>query len=628
MTETNPRSSMHRPACILLLWFAAATCLAQQVRIENLGPPFAGWVRTTIDRDPPRAVGQVGDVTYVVGRQTGRDTHVVDLHVALAAGQQLSVDLSKAVQASWTRPALPADPISWTGGPMTIGGSPMHWVGFQADGAGYLLHLRGRTGLMFNTDVWVTFYPDQAWAPAEALVTCSNPAVPDLREPSGSLALTFGTAITIVPGRGVGASLVEPGTYFADGQSRLLPVAFVWPQHLSDASSWSSVGSQSQLGVVAVGIGSLLQQGNPRYATTFSARDWAAPKLPEAVRRLHTWDKAVCGPNPRSADTGAQEDQVFVRGEMLLPGGAPAAMVTYLSAAKLANRPCNHLEADGSPMTGVPTTPGKLAILWNGRPHAGLWSVVDRRGKPTALAESTVPGGWSGPDVEHAFAATLFAGARATGSPALQQLLRSWATIYRLQWTITPGWSTTQPYAARAVGWEGMLAVLLFDGLEDRALANLVADHWRKRWDTVLSTSPRMQAAVWDIRTDDARLGSGQWWLPWQQAVGAYGLDIAGERFGRPAARAMALAAAKTVLARAWRQVDGRWRSTSQMPVDPACDAETQWTEAWAYFGGALGIATILRHEPQHEQARAIWQQLVDSATKVSETSWLAPEVQ
>jgi hypothetical protein len=623
---------MHRTACRLLralTWLLACSlCLAQQVRIENLGPPFSGWVRTTIDRDPPRAVGQVGDATYVVGRQTGRDTHVVDLRVTLAAGEQRTVDLSAAAPTSWVRPPLPADPVAWAGGPMTLAGQPMQWVSLAPDGAGYLLHLRARTGRMFCVDVWATYYPGQAWAPAEALVTCSNPAVPDMGEATGDLALVFGDALTIVPGRGVGAPLVAAGTAFADGQARVLLLTFVWPRHLQTASEWSSVGSQAALGVAAVGIERLQAQGNPRYPPVFSARDWAAPKLPEAVRRLHTWERAVCGPNPRSADTGSQEDQVFVRGEMLLPGGAPAAMVTYLSAAKLANRPCNHLEADGSPMNGTTTVPGKLPILWNGRPHAGLWSVVDRRGKPTALAESAVPGGWSGPDVEHAFAATLFAGARATGSPALQQLLRSWATIYRLQWTTTPGWSTTQPYAARAVGWEGMLAVHLWDGLEDRELAAAVADHWRKRWDTVLSTSPRMQAAVWDIRTDDARLGSGQWWLPWQQAVGAYGLDIAGERFGRPAARAMALAAAKTVLARAWRRVDGLWRSTSQMPVDPARDAETQWTEAWAYFGGALGIATILRHEPQHEQARAIWQQLVDSATKAGETSWLAPEVQ
>lgn len=618
---------MHRSASRLLLWlFLATVCAAQTVRIENMGQPFAGWVRTTIDRDPPHAVGQVGGVTYAVGRQVGLGVRVVDLRVTLAAGQQLAVDLSAAAPSTWTRPPLPADPVTWAGGPMTLAGVPMQLLSIAPDGAGYLMHLRGRTGRMFAVDCWVTYYPGQAWAPAEALVTCSNPAVPDLGETAPPMPLVFGDALTIVAGRGVAASLVEPGTAFADGQARVLPLTFVWPRHLQTASEWSSVGSQSALGVAAVGLERVLPRGNPRYPPGFNARAWAASRLGDAVRRIHTWDRAVCGPSPRSADTGAQEDQVFVRGEML--ASPPAAVVTYLSAAKLANRPCNHLEADGSPMTGVPTTPGRAVIMWNGRPHAQLWSMVDRRGKPTPLAESAVPGGWSGPDVEHAFAATLFAGARATGSPALQQLMHAWAMAYRYTWTTTQGWSTTQPYAARAVGWEGLLAVHLWEGLEDRALAAAIADHWRQRWDVVLSTSPRMQAAIWDVRTDDARLGTGDWWLPWQQAVGAYGLDIAGERFGRPAARAMALAAAKTVLARAWRRVDGLWRSTSQMPVDPARDAETQWTEAWAYFGGALGIATILRHEPQHEQARAIWQQFVASSAKAGETSWLAPEVQ
>lgn len=66
--------------CLLVagIAFFLGLVSAQTVRIENLSPvPFAGWKRTTIDRAPPHEVGQVGTVTYVVGRRIGLDARVV-----------------------------------------------------------------------------------------------------------------------------------------------------------------------------------------------------------------------------------------------------------------------------------------------------------------------------------------------------------------------------------------------------------------------------------------------------------------------------------------------------------------------------------------------------------------------
>jgi len=63
----------------LSLFLLACALPAQIVRVANFsGAPYAGWKRTTIDVAPPRLVGRVGDVLYVVGRQVGLDVAVAD----------------------------------------------------------------------------------------------------------------------------------------------------------------------------------------------------------------------------------------------------------------------------------------------------------------------------------------------------------------------------------------------------------------------------------------------------------------------------------------------------------------------------------------------------------------------
>ena len=603
----------------LLFAALAAAPPAQTVRVENLGSAFHGWVRTTIDVLPPMATGTAGGVQFAVGRLVGRDVHVVDLLVDLPAGGTAAIDLASAKASSWSRPPLPADPLGWTGGPLNVAGTPLQWVSLQPDGAAWLMHLRGRTGRMLVVDAWVLVYPGQAWSPGEVLVTCSNPAVPDMGEDVAALSLAFGSALVLVPGHAPGDPLVAAGTHFGDGQARLLPVTFAWPSHIGSVLDWSSVSTQAQLGVAAVGIRRLLHGGNPHYPAGFSARSWAAGKFGEAVRRLHTWDGAVAGPNKNSGDTGAQEDQVFVRGEPLLDGGVPAVTVTYLAAAKLANRPCNHREADGTLLDPARHVSPRL-VMWDGRAHWHTGVSPDQLGKPRGLTHAEASDWW-GPDVEHAFCFTLLDACRETGSPGLQEVLKPWASIYQLQWTTAPGLSTTQPYAARAVGWEGLLAEGLFDMLEDRALAAGVADHWCQRWDLVLG--PRLTGLdVWDVRTNDPRLGAGPWWMPWQQGVGAFGLEVAGSRFGRPAARDVALHAADVVLQQAWVQVGTRWQTCYSLPVGGTAPS----SDTWDYFGCGLAPQVVMRHNAGAERAAAVMAQLLGEASLTSQFCWLSPE--
>ena len=75
----------------------SASLSAQIVRVANNSPvPFIGWKRTTIDAMPALSIGRLGNTVYVVGRQVGSDTHVVDVRVALSPGQQLTLDLAQA----------------------------------------------------------------------------------------------------------------------------------------------------------------------------------------------------------------------------------------------------------------------------------------------------------------------------------------------------------------------------------------------------------------------------------------------------------------------------------------------------------------------------------------------------
>jgi hypothetical protein len=298
----------------LLLFLLCCLLPAQVVRVANIAPvPFSGWVRTTVDVAPPHAAGTVGDMTYVVGRAVGLETRVVDLRVMLAAGEERSIDLAASTPIEWTLAPLPADPLAHFGGACTFAGEPLALVGLQPDGAAWLATMRGRVGRMFVVTVWVPWFPDQpAWAYGECAVIASNPGVPDMvaTAPPGA-ALQFGSALTILPGRGL-APFLTAGDTFADGQGRVAPVMFLWLQHLRRASEWSSVGAAADWSVSAVGVSRVWADGNPTYPASFNVRSWIAGNLPESARRLWTWDEPGAGGVPFAA--GGRRGRLHRRG--------------------------------------------------------------------------------------------------------------------------------------------------------------------------------------------------------------------------------------------------------------------------------------------------------------------------
>lgn len=598
---------------------------AQTVRVENQATlPFVGWKRTTIDRLPPHLVGQLGNTLYVVGRAVGLDVHVVDLRVSLAPGQQLTLDLSQAGPAGWTRGPFPVQPQAWFGGDATIDGVELQPVSLLPDGAGYTLQLRARPQPMVNVDLWCTWYPDQpAFCHGEVAITASNPSIPDMGAilPAG-FPLHFGNAV-VLPLGGQPWNLLPNGLTLTDGQCRILPVTFLWLQHLQGETVVPSVIAAAGGSIGAVGIQQLLVDGNPVYPPGFSARAWMLANWSEAVRRLHTFDEPVCGPARKSSVAGRQEDQTFVRGEPLLADGVGSEWIAYLSALKLAARPCHHLEQDGRPLDLAMHVNPRL-VFWEGRPHWHTGLSPDRLGKYGSLTLDDTKGWW-GPDAEHWLMNTLAAATRLTGSPACQWLLGHQARIFLLTATVTPGLSTSQPFAARAVGWEGIMAVHLWRELEDRAMADEVRTRWQQRVDhVILPAYGNRSRDVWDPRLDDPRLGKGWWYHPWQQAVGAYGLDLACAVLGPPRGRDLALEAAKAVLHDAFEFDGSVWRNRAAV----ALDGRYSTNGIFYLFGSPLAPAVVLRHEPGHPIARAIWDQMHADATGVEHFSWFAPGVQ
>lgn len=643
--------------------------MSQIIRLANHAPThFTGWKRTTIDFEPPFPAGQVGNATtgvglatYVVGRRIGLATHTIDVRCSLAPGQRLEIDLAMATEIDFVLTPLPLNPAMHFGGPPSVGTVPAEIVWAEPDGASWFITMRAHNSGMIGSYVWLNYYPGQPWATGDALTVASNPAVTAMGETVlAEYNLRIGDAGIVWPGR-VGP-IIPGGTYLADGQGKASPFVAIWIRHVSAATDWASMAAAVSWGVGAVGVQSLLEGGAPLMPEGFSGREWAAKLWPEAVRRLTTWDPAVCGPPGISGSAGEQEDSLFhAGGEAMVADGVGAETIRLLSALKLyAERPCNHLEADGS-WLDVDRHP--TLLFWDGRAHWHAGVSPDRLGKPRNLLPEEAHDRW-GPDVQHTYVRTLVAAARLTGSAACQQLMRNLCTVYLLQRTSNPAWSTSGYESAREWGCEGQFVLDMHRDLEDRGMAARVVARWRERVERILI--PRMTGKdLMVVFANDPRvnpIGDGAQW--WQESFASYLIDHACEIVGPVAGREVAIRIARRVLDVAWqwhdsdfdladapapRQVfadpelqaiheaheseaigdaveEPHWRAQPQGPLDGSANDANPSTDSFNAYGMPLCAATVLRHEPTNTKARAVWAQCL-AAPGDKARRWLPPGV-
>lgn len=612
---------------------------------QNYGPaPFQGWLRAMTDYPfPPGELGpfrivnaREQSVVCRVGAAFGADLREVHGYVHLQPGDIQRFDLDARVAVDQLDAVLPPERFQPFAMPLLFrplsasylgNGEALHLMSSGVNGAYLTAHYRCRlpTGDgPFVADVHLQWAPEEVYIEGRCTITCSDPRRAEVLASLPTLRLDAGEGVQVVPFMRAAADPLIEAAEFADGQARIVPFLLVDATQAAPQRAWVAAVLRAQWSVHGYGLDKLYPEGNPRVAMGASGNGWQMSNWIHNANAVHSWDaSAELGVHKRSLNTGSQEDQL-VHGEVTSGHGLMAMLPNYLSALCHAKRPCHHREVSG---VIVDERQHPQLMLWHGRPH---FAAPDHLGKTSALPD---PGdgvdlshGWFGPDQEHWLVGRLFEATRMTNDPALQLELEHHAHLYLLSSTLPDRpWFTSGVGAARAVGYKGILVHRLWHALANRELADRV----RERWWQVLAQIllPALETRdIWDIRTDVPSLGPGDWWMPWQQAVGAYGAWLActlpGDAQLAARGKAMAQLAAEAVLRDGYvRQPDGSWHTRPIKPVRGGGLA----TPDFNFFGMALAPATILSNNPTHATASEVWRFLHEQAIAPSQLSWLVP---
>lgn len=596
------------------------------LRIANYGSEsYDGWVRCTTDAILPESgtLAHNGEqrAKFVRGRPIGLGAQSVDVRLSIAPGEILLLADPVENPGPFAIGAAPADPLAFFGGMAKIGGIPFGLVTLERNGASYDLHMRARAG-MFCADLWLAWYPDQPWcASGEIVVTCSNPTLADIvATVPEQFTLAFGNAIVI------GFADIS-GQTFADGQARGFPITLIWPNHLV-GQDYASSNAIVQGVICCNGLSKSWEGGNPVLAGGETASQWTRDNIGSARALLSGWKNHPAGVLADSHSTGKEGDQVFVGGPEAQPDGLGAEKVRYYLALGQLRRTTHHLEVDGSHLE-LERHPS--LVMWDGMAH------YDPRQSPDQLGKSRRPSpleshGWSGNWEEHWLINGVATSYRTTGSRALQWELEHQARQFLFQVTLDPRKSTTRPGASRAVGWRGIVAYHLWRNLDDRALAERIRQRWRDHVTQVLIPALGSKPHdIWQVQVDprlDVGTGAGTpVWMPYQQSVGAYGIDLACEHLGPPEGGALALRGAKAVLQHAFDEAGDSWSyvRASTDAIGPLVEGAGASQGASVWIWNTVGIATVLRREPENERAQALWTRIV--VKQRGGGQWIPPEM-
>jgi len=594
---------------LLAFAFLACSLFAQQVHVANRSDaPFSGWIRRTVDRWAPDT-----GASHVRGKWIAPGLWHVDVRADdMPAGSATTLDLSRAPRAVVHDYDLALK--HWP----SLGGTRMSLRSLEKNGAGVDGHWQVRLDRIVVCDVWMTFYAGQGWAPGKLQVSASNPTLPDKSARLKWNIHPWFRSGAEVRGAwsGWGKPLIRSGMTVGHGQG-LPPVPFV---ALFDESERPSAEAYAKLEIGAIGVNKVWPTGNPLWHESRGhPRAFVEQHWQPVADSLQDWSTLtpLTFLTKSAYTSGGEPDQVFVGADLGLgQESAGGEWLRWMTAASMARRPGLWTEISGSRLH---IRREKDLAMFEGYPFA--------RGNSRDLFEFGSEMPHEGADLhgyrtwrEHMFYNNLFVAYRATGCPALQWQIERRASLYLFEHTTDPEFTTTAYTGAnRGLGWSALLAWHLWHSVEDRWLARQVRDRWIWRWENVLRA--RLQGEYW-------MTAYGKWYA-WQQGPIAYFVDLAGEAFDVPEAREFALRAARKVVDDAYT-FDGdasHWVPYPYVVLDPSGDPVLSASTPWGGTSGWMvtASATVLRHDPKHEKARALVDQ--DASNNRLGGLWIPPEV-
>ena len=587
---------------------------------------FAGWVRRTIDREVEGVKsGCIGTDKFVIcrTRHAAPGLLEVDVYTELQPGEARSID--------YTRPdaavALPVFQPTDKHIVPRLNGVPMHVRSAVVNGAALEMHWRTRIVELVVADLWVNFYPQQRWAEGELQLHASN-----LRSGKRSQQLPDELTLDIAGGTwGVwsaqrlssGGSLIPPGLSIGHGQGLpAIPVVLV-----SEEATPEDV--ESAAAVVAMSIGCIALDkvwptGNPHWhPKRGDAAAWVGSQFAKVRDSMSGWDLTPhTFATPHARVSGGEPDQTFVGAEMTQGlRSAGSELMMAMRGASMARRPGLWSEDNGDPMGIVKPS----LALFQGYPfrRGGSIDMLGFSGVPIPDTRDT-NGYWCWR--EHMFYNALFVGYRATGKRSLQWQIERRAVTYLHEHTKSDRYTTTRyTGAARGYGWSCLLVWWLLNTLESEQLRDAVRERWIARWE-IVGKNMMTTDGFWPMFQNGAR----QEWFAWQAAPIAYFLDLVALKTGVEEAQDAAKTIALRVLQHAYapdeqgnEQAYGYVMLQDGKPKLPLSEHSRppKGVESWM----VTAAATVLRHEPHHQQARMIVDQAV--AKNEQDCRWVPPEV-